>query len=193
MVAKANSRVGLIKRSFSKLNIKTFKLLYKSLVRPILEYCSVIWTPLYKGDIDEIEKVQRRATKIVSSIKNLSYPKRLRALDIPTLVYRRKRADMLQVFRIINDDDKLETETFFEFNTTVTRGHPFQLFKPRCNTAIRLHSFSQRVIDTWNDLDEKVVTCKKLNPFKRALKENWKKDPYKFNPHPFSDPESDDE
>lgn len=193
MIAKANSRVGLIKRSFSKLNIKTFKLVYKSLVRPILEYCSVIWSPIYKGDINEIEKVQRRATKIVSSIRNLSYPKRLKALDIPTLVYRRQRTDMLQVFRIINNDDKIDTETFFEYNTTATRGHPFQLFKPRCNSAIRLNSFSHRVIEPWNKLDEKVVTCKKLNPFKNALKEDWKNHPYKFNPHPYSDPESDDE
>ena len=68
-ISKANSRVGMIKRSFSKLNTQSFKLLYKSLIRPILEYCSCIWFPLYKGDCSEIEKVQRRATKNVISFK----------------------------------------------------------------------------------------------------------------------------
>ena len=46
MIAKANSRVGLIKHAFLKLNPNSFKLLYKSLIRPILEYCSAVWYPL---------------------------------------------------------------------------------------------------------------------------------------------------
>ena len=65
MIAKANSRVGLVKRAFSKLNPNSLKSLYKSLIRPTLEYCSAVWYPLYKGDEQEIEKVHRRATKSV--------------------------------------------------------------------------------------------------------------------------------
>ena len=113
MISKANSRVGLIKRSFSKLNKKSFKLLYKSLVRPILEYCSCIWFPLYKTDAIEIEKVQRRATKLVPCLKNMSYPDRLRELNLTTLAYRRQRTDIIQVFRIINKIDNIPFKTFF--------------------------------------------------------------------------------
>jgi len=80
MISKGNQRVGLIKRTFSRLNINSFKLLYKSLVRPILEYCSVIWFPLNKTDAVEIEKVQRRATKLVSGIREKDYTDRLKIL-----------------------------------------------------------------------------------------------------------------
>ena len=67
IASKANSRVGIIKRTFNKLNEENFKILYKSLVRPILEYCTSIWFPLNKREAEEIEKVQKRATKLVST------------------------------------------------------------------------------------------------------------------------------
>ena len=98
MIAKANQRVGIIRRTFTKLNKDSFKILYKSLVRPILEYCSVIWFPLFKSEAVEIEKVQRRATKLIPGFKDLPYSDRLKALNITTLAYRRKRADILQIY-----------------------------------------------------------------------------------------------
>ena len=85
------------------LSITNFKLLYKSLIRPILEYCTVIWFPLYKTDSQEIEKVQRRASKLVPTLKDLSYPERLKTLNLTTLAYRRNRTDMLQVYRLQNN------------------------------------------------------------------------------------------
>ena len=101
MTSKANQRVGMIKRSFSRLTNKSFLILYKSLVRPILEYCSQIWNPLYKKDIIEIEKVQRRATKLVPALRELPYDERLKKIKLTTLAYRRKRMDVIQVYRII--------------------------------------------------------------------------------------------
>ena len=100
--SKANSRVGIIRKTFSTLNKKNFPLLYKSMVRPILEYCTPIWSPILKRDINELEKVQHRATKLVKGIQNLEYCDRLKALGLPTLIYRRKRADMLEVFKMIH-------------------------------------------------------------------------------------------
>ena len=97
MTAKANQRVGLIKRSFTRLDKNSFKILYKSLVRPILEYCSVIWFPLHKAEALEIEKVQRRATKLIPELKEKSYSDRLKALNLTTLAYRRQRTDIIQV------------------------------------------------------------------------------------------------
>ena len=71
VIKKANSILGLIKRSFSVLDENTLPRLYKSMVRPHLEYGNVIWGPHYKDDMKAIEKVQKRATKIVPSLKNL--------------------------------------------------------------------------------------------------------------------------
>ena len=69
-------------------------IIHISLIRPILEYCTVIWFPLYKTDSQEIEKVQRRASKLVPTLKDLPYPERLKTLNLTTLAYRRNRTDM---------------------------------------------------------------------------------------------------
>ena len=187
MVSKANQRVGLIKRSFSRLNINSFKILYKSLVRPILEYCSVIWSPIFKTDALEIEKVQRRATKLVPELKTLSYSERLKALKLTTLAYRRQRADILQVFRIIKKIDRIPFDSFFEYNLNCTRGHSYQLIKPGGTSTVRRNAFSHRVINTWNGLSEKTVLCLKIknnttaiNNFKNAIEKEWKNLPIKY-------------
>ena len=92
MVAKANSRVGIVRRCFSRLDVDSIKTLYKSFVRPILEYCMTVWNPLYQYQVNEIEKIQRRITKIPSAIKHLPYEDRLRKLNLTTLLYRRGRS-----------------------------------------------------------------------------------------------------
>ena len=181
MIAKANSRIGMIKRSFSKLKIPGFKLLYKSLVRPILEYCSSIWYPLFKGDALDIEKVQRRATKLVPHLRDKPYSERLRTLNLTTLAYRRKRTDILQVFRIINQIDNIPFDQFFKFNVNNTRGHQWKLEKPRALTKIRQHTFSHRVVEEWNSLPLEISKCKTINSFKNLLDRVWKNDPLKYN------------
>ena len=94
-INKANRLLGIIRRSFCALDNNSFTLLYKAIVRPHLEYAATIWNPYKKGYIDGLEKVQRRATKLLQNISHLSYPERLAALSLPTLVYRRIRGDMI--------------------------------------------------------------------------------------------------
>jgi ribonuclease P/MRP protein subunit RPP40 len=90
-INKAYSILGLIKRNFRHISQSSFVLLYKSLVRPHLEYANAIWFPYRQKYTEALEKVQMRATKITINNKELSYPERLKILDIPTLVYRRHR------------------------------------------------------------------------------------------------------
>ena len=78
----------------------TFCLLYKALVRPHVEYAHSVWYPYKKCDITDIEKVQKRATKLIISLKNCSYKERLKILNLLTLKYRRLRGDMIDVFKI---------------------------------------------------------------------------------------------
>ena len=74
-----------------------FVLIYKHLVRSHLEYnnCNSVWAPYRKLDIDKLEKVQKRATKMIQGMGNFKYPERLRQLDLPTLAYRSNRGDMV--------------------------------------------------------------------------------------------------
>ena len=101
-INKAYSMIGIIKRNFIHMDEKTFILLYKALVRPHVEYANSVWNPCKKGDTEEIEKVQRRATRLVKGLKKFSYEERLRKLRLPTLKYRRIRGDMIEVFEVVS-------------------------------------------------------------------------------------------
>ena len=86
--SKANSVLGFIKRTVGPKNPQLFSKLYKSLVRPILEYCSLFWCPHLKKDLNTVEKVQRRAS-LGNIGQDMPYEKRLKLLKWPTLVQRR--------------------------------------------------------------------------------------------------------
>ena len=75
------------------------------MVRSQLEYANSVWNPHSKEDIEVTEKVKMRATKVVESVKCLSYEDRLKKLGIPTLKYRRMRGDLMEVFKIITNED----------------------------------------------------------------------------------------
>ena len=77
-IKKANKILSLLKRAFANLDANTLPLLYKSMVRPHLEYGTTVWGPYFKLDQQAIEKVQRRAAKLVGSINNLTYKKDLK-------------------------------------------------------------------------------------------------------------------
>ena len=100
-VKKANRMLGLIKQSFQNKKEETFPLLYMALVRPHLEYANVVWGPHYKLDQKAVENVQRRATKMITNIKRLTYKDRLRHLKIPSLQHRRNRGNMITTYQII--------------------------------------------------------------------------------------------
>ena len=86
-INKANQVLGLMRMAFLHLDNRTFSLLFKALVRLHLEYASSVWSPYKKKDINSIENVQRRATRMLPQIKNLEYEERLRKLKLPTLKY----------------------------------------------------------------------------------------------------------
>ena len=175
--------MGIIFRTFTYLDPEMFKNLYKSIVRPHLEYGTVIWSPMYKKDKIAIENVQRRATKLVRSCKDLSYPERLRKLGLPSLEYRRERSDLIQVYKILNDIDKINKDKLLTLSAYgATRGHPKKIFKERPRLNIRANSFSNRVVNTWNNLPEHVVMAPSVNAFKSRLNTHWKGHPHKFEP-----------
>ena len=104
-VSIANRNLGIICRTFTYLNPEMFLSLYKSIVRPHLEYASVIWSTLYKKDKITLKNIQQRATRLIPAMKGKTYPERLKRLGLPTLEYRRERADMVEVYKIMNDID----------------------------------------------------------------------------------------
>ena len=131
-VNRANRLVGLIKRVFSYIDEETLLVLYKTLIRPILDYGNTIWFPTLKKDIRAIENVQRRLTKILPELCHISYEEKLRKLNLTKLNYRRHRMDMIQTFKIIIKIDDLKMEGRFEFSDSNARGHGLKLKSPEC-------------------------------------------------------------
>lgn len=170
---KANQRLGMINRTFTYMDKDMFLTLYKSLVRPHLEYGSTVWAVIYKKEGIQIENVQRRATKMVKIIKHLSYSSRLKYLGLPSLQYRRLRSDMVETFKILNNIDKVGNEYLFPIKESITRGHSKKIYKQHSRTNIRKYSFSQRVVDAWNNLPTTVVEAKTVNSFKSQLNKHW--------------------
>ena len=151
-----------------------FLILYKSLVRPTLEYASVIWAPSLKKDIVAIENIQRRATKLVKDISSLSYEERIRQLGIPTLIYRRERADMIQLFKIMNFYDHAELHSITIASDSSTRGHQHKLVKRHFKYKTYMKNFTARSINPWNSLPSDCITSKTVNSFKSNLNNAWR-------------------
>jgi len=100
-INKAYPFLGIIKRNSTYLDKDAFITLYKALVRLHLEDAVQLWSPYTVAYIKKIEKVQMRATKLITCIKHLIYAERLSYLNLPTLHYRRLRGDMIMVFKIV--------------------------------------------------------------------------------------------
>ena len=97
-VKKAQKLLGYIKRQFRTRNKETILTLYNALVRPHLEYAVQFWSPSLRKDIERLEVVQARATKLVPSIRHLGYVRRLERLNLYSLEKRRLRGQLIETF-----------------------------------------------------------------------------------------------
>ena len=111
-------------------------------MRPHLEYCVPAWRPHFQKDIDLIEGVQCRATKMILNLKNKSYEERLNIFNITTFETRRLRGDLIEVLKICKGFDVIEASLFCTFSTAPTRGYTLKLVKPICHLDIRKFSFA---------------------------------------------------
>ena len=82
-----------------------------ALVHSHFDYAMAVWSPHLAKHINAIEGVQRRATKMIPTLKNLTYPERLKKLKLPTLAYRRARGDMIEVYKIVTGTYDPKTTT----------------------------------------------------------------------------------
>lgn len=173
-VAKANRILAVIRRSFVNINLHTLPGLYKTLVRPILEYANSVWGPWNREDQKLIERVQRRATRMVPTLRHREYVERLQALHLPSLYYRRRRGDMIRVYQLFNGGVDQDFQQFFTLDhNTRTRGHKWKILKPLATSRVRRNAFAIRVVSDWNGLPSSVVEASSVNHFKNKLDTHW--------------------
>lgn len=185
-VNKANKVLGLIRRSYENLDMDSFKLLYKSLVRSHLEYCNAVTYPQLEKQAKLLEGVQRRATKLVPGTKDLGYTDRLEKINLPSLYYRRNRGDMIEAYKYTHGIYKVDPSPLqLEDPGKATRGHNFKLAKKACTKNIRQKFFTMRVVNTWNRLPSQVAEAPTLNTFKNRLDAHWNSKTYSLDNNDF--------
>ena len=157
------------------MDAKTFTLLYKALVRPHIEYANSVWHPCKKKDIETIEKVQKRAIKLVISVRKSTYKDRLIVLNVHTLKYRRIRGDMIEVFKIIKQKyDSFAVPELLPSYYNATRGKIYKLLNHSFHSNLRQCYFTARVVNIWNSLPDYVVAVDCVNTFKTRFDKYWK-------------------
>ena len=169
IVKSANRLLGMIRRTITCKNKSNILNLYISLVRPILDYGAAIWNPHLKEDIQKIERIQRRATKMITGMRNLSYEERLRKCKLMSLESRRRRYDLIETFKIMKQIYTMDKEKLFKFQENQTRGHKYKIYKKQTRLNIRKYFFSVRVVNDWNKLPKEAVEAKDINKFKKAI------------------------
>ena len=174
---KANGVLGQISRAVNYRDKKTFIQLYKVYVRPHLEYCVQAWSPYHKADMEKLEKVQKRAVNMVAGLRSKNYADKLKEVGLTSLEERRSRGDMIQTFRIINEVDNVEAETWFTFaserereGATSTRHSrdTTKLVQGDSKYELRRNFFSQRVPNQWNSLPQATRQQNTVLGFKAA-------------------------
>ena len=163
------------------LDKETFKLLFVSIIRPHLEYGAPIWNTHQKTLVKTIENVQRRATKLLPGMKDLSYKDRLKSLKLPTLQYRRYRGDMIEMFKQTHKD---AARCFVEIRSgeaSNIRKHAFTVTNGKWKSNLKRFAFKCRVSGQWNHLPTHVVNAESLNTFKNRLDKVWLKDDRMFD------------
>lgn len=170
----ANKVLGMLRNTFVSRDAKIWKKLYTCYVRPHLEFAVSAWSPYTQKDINCLEKVQRRATKLIHGLRGLPYGQRCYSLGLTSLSDRRIRGDLIQNFKFSIKKDEINWH--FKPLVTVSRaGRRPQIKREIVRCCNQRHNFfNNRIVNNWNSLPDVIVNSDSVNQFKNSYDQHTK-------------------
>ena len=145
------------------------------------KYALQLWSPFLEKDIAKIEKIQKRATKMIPELRGKSYAQRLKDLDIHSLETTSLRGRLIEVFKILNKFHNVDYKKFFRFdNNNITRSNGQKFRNRRSETNTAKNFFTNEVVGRWNDLPREVVNSSTVDSFKKNLDKHLKNVPNRY-------------
>ena len=170
ITSKANSVKSFLQRNISSCTEMVKVACYKSMIRPILEYASTVWSPYTKKNILMIEAVQRRAARFVTNTYNQtsSVTAMLFRLGWPSLEQHREIAKTTMMYKILHNMVAVPFDKYRAPITTYTRGHSQRFHQVAAHVNVYLCSFFPSTIKLWNSLPELVIQARNVE-FKKLI------------------------
>ena len=173
VAANANFMLYSLKNAFTLRDANLWKKLYICYIRPHLEFASAAWNPYTQKDINTLEKVQHRVTKIIHELKGLNYEDRCIKLGLTTLSVRRTRGDIIQKFKFETkkEDIQWHAPPLFSEARTGHRGQFRREIVRCCNPRHKF--FNNRIANIWNGLPDEIINSPTVNSLKHKLDKHF--------------------